>query len=151
MIWENSWRLEDSLRLFQYQGVLGGDIRRQGRIFYQNFPVDARPVVFNEAVSGKRVRLVFYDVRTRRRIRCRFMCFFQATIKFVRLIRCGCEFRASLWYLLRCRTYLQRQTFRYICRWSASVDRVRCAFCFTARINISQDVGGVSFYSFMIG
>lgn len=73
-------RLQYALRLFKNEGVLRSAIRGQVGIVDQLLPINARPVVLNEAMSGKRVRLILNYVRTRRRIRRRLMRFFKATV-----------------------------------------------------------------------
>lgn len=101
-------------------------------------------------MSYQGVGLLFNDVRTRRRIRSRLICFIQAAIQFICLVGGGGQFRSSFRDFLRRGTHLQRQTFGDVGRRGTSINRIRRALCFTARITISQDVGGVGLDSIMV-
>lgn len=151
VIRQDGRRLKETFRCLKFQGVLSSDVRRDNGVFLQLFPVFQRPALLNEAMSHQRIRLFLHYVGARRRIRRRFLRLFQAAVQLICLVGSRGQFRTWLSDLLGRRADLQRQTFRDVSRRRTAIDRIRCTFRFASRINISQDVSGISFVAFVVG
>lgn len=100
----------------QHEGIIGGHLMRQNRIFHRVFIIRAHSAIRHEDMGSQRIRLLINHIRIGRRVRCLVRGPVEAHTETIGFISGGGQLRTMDGHFFNCRTHLQRQTIGYIGR-----------------------------------